>query len=248
MSNTTNLLIVDDDVEICQLLSQFLSKHNFTVFTAHDGEEMDAQLKLHPFDLIVLDMMLPGEDGISICRRLQSSQQIPILMLSAAGEDTDRIIGLEVGADDYLSKPFNPRELLARIRAILRRSQPSDDPASSEQATPVTNITNSQRLFFENWSLNLSTRQLTSPSNIEISLSAGEYDLLTAFLENPQKILSRDQLLDLTRNRFSGPFDRSIDMQVSRLRQKIEENPKHPQFIKTVRGGGYLFTAKVSHG
>ncbi|OGT31306.1 MAG: DNA-binding response regulator [Gammaproteobacteria bacterium RIFCSPHIGHO2_12_FULL_35_23] len=241
MNSQLNLLIVDDDIEICHLLSQFLNKHNFIVFTAHDGEKMLMQLAQHSIDLIILDMMLPGEDGISLCRKLQTSHSnIPIIMLSAAGEDTDRIIGLEVGADDYLSKPFNPRELLARIRAILRRSHTPEIPST-------TSITAGHLIQFANWALNVSTRQLISPSQVELSLSSGEYDLLMAFLEHPQQILSRDQLLDYTRSRFAGPFDRSIDMQVSRLRQKIEEDPKRPQFIKTVRGGGYLFTAAVKY-
>ncbi len=243
MSNSTNLLIVDDDVEICTLLSQFLAKHNFTIYTAHDGIEMFDQLDKHLIDLIILDMMLPGDDGITLCRKLQSSHSIPIIMLSAAGEDTDRIIGLEVGADDYLAKPFNPRELLARIRAILRRSQNTEEII--DEAKPATQP---NAIYFNDWMLNLTNRHLVSPDKIEVSLSSGEFDLLMAFLKHPQQILSRDQLLDATGHHYAGPFDRSIDMQVSRLRQKIKENPRKPLLIKTVRGGGYLFTAIVKHG
>jgi two-component system OmpR family response regulator len=234
------LLIVDDDIEICKLLSQFLHQFNFDVITAHDGVEMFAELQKNQFDLIILDMMLPGDDGITLCRKLQGTNDTPILMLSAAGSETDRIIGLEVGADDYLAKPFNPRELLARIKAILRRR--GHIVAEPNQPVPAKK---SKRVRFNNWTLDLSTRQLFSPTEIEIIVSSGEFDLLVAFLENAQQVLSRDQLLDYTKNRDAGPFDRSIDMQVSRLRQKIEDDPRHPALIKTVRGGGYLFTAKV---
>ncbi len=233
------ILIVDDDVEIRKLLSQFLHQFNYHVLNANDGVEMFEQLKKHTVDLIILDMMLPGEDGISLCRRLQG-HTIPIIMLSAAGSDTDRIIGLEVGADDYIAKPFNPRELLARIKAILRRAHATTE--TDEQPT-----TKRRRAAFNGWVLDFSTRQLFSPDKIEIILSSGEFDLLAAFIENAQQVLSRDQLLDYTKNRDAGPFDRSIDMQVSRLRQKIEADPKHPKFIKTVRGGGYLFTPKIEH-
>lgn len=238
------LLIVDDDIEICKLLSQFLHQFNFDILTAHDGVEMFQHLQNNKVDLIILDMMLPGEDGISLCRRLQSgSYDIPILMLSAAGSETDRIVGLEVGADDYLAKPFNPRELLARIKAVLRRHSHHHVEATPQQPQKKK----SKRIRFNNWLLDFSTRQLFSPSQVEIVLSSGEFDLLVAFLENAQQVLSRDQLLDYTKNRDAGPYDRSIDMQVSRLRQKIEDDPKTPILIKTVRGGGYLFTAKIEY-
>lgn len=241
MSENKTLLIVDDDLDICQLLSQFLQQYNFKVLTAHDGEEMFAQLDKEAVDLVILDMMLPGDDGITLCRKLQATHQIPIIMLSAAGSETDRIVGLEVGADDYLAKPFNPRELLARIKAILRRSahELHDKDQWMEKKVP------SHKIRFNDWVLDTVTRQLISPEKVEMSLSSGEYDLLLAFLENAQRVLSRDQLLDYTKHRYAGPFDRSIDMQVSRLRQKIEDDPKNPKLIKTVRGGGYLFTAKV---
>jgi two-component system, OmpR family, response regulator len=232
------ILIVDDDVEIRDLLGQFLLRYNFKILAANDGIEMFEHIDAEPIDLIILDMMLPGDDGITLCRKLQAQHSIPIVILSAAGEETDRIIGLEVGADDYISKPFNPRELLARMRAILRRSNAQEKPEMIE--------VQHNALKFVRWTLNLSTRQLISPEQAEISLSAGEYDLLVAFLENPKQVLSRDQLLDLTKHRYANAYDRSIDMQVSRLRQKMEDDPKKPKMIKTVRGGGYIFAMPVS--
>lgn len=244
MSNDkTTLLIVDDDVDIRELLEQFLGQYDFDVLTAHEGEQMYQQLANHHVDLIILDMMLPGDDGFALCRQLRygdTYSHIPILMLSAVGDETDRIVGLEVGADDYLAKPFSPRELLARTKAILRRSHShSENHDKSPSTVP-------KRLQFSQWLLNLSTQQLISPNRIEISLSSGEYALLLAFLNHPQQILSRERLVELTHEGDSGSLDRGIDMQVSRLRQKIEENPKKPKFIKTVRGGGYLFTCDVT--
>lgn len=242
MSNEkTTLLIVDDDIEIRDLLDKFLSQYDFHVLTAHDGQQMYQQLAQHEVDLIILDMMLPGDDGFELCRQLQYGEaysHIPILMLSAVGDETDRIVGLEVGADDYLAKPFSPRELLARTKAILRRSHSATNQELHTSASP-------KRLQFSQWVLNLTTQQLISPNQLGISLSSGEYALLLAFLNNPNQILSRDQLVELTHQGDSSSFDRGIDMQVSRLRQKIEDNPKKPKFIKTIRGGGYLFTSDV---
>ncbi len=232
-----HILVVDDDREIRDLTSRFLRKHGFRVDDAANGREMDARLADGRFDLIVLDLMMPGEDGLSICRRLRADSGIPIIMLTALGEETDRIVGLEMGADDYLPKPFNPRELLARIKAVLRRGggDPTDVPASATGRT----------LAFEGWRIDLARRELTAPDGALVALTAGEYDLLVAFAERPQRVLSRDQLLDLTRGRDAGPFDRSVDVQLSRLRRKIETDPKDPVLIKTVRGGGYIFTAGV---
>lgn len=234
------LLIVDDDYEIRQLLANFLSKYGYQISAAANGKDMFAQLEKQDFDLIILDIMMPGDDGFSLCKQLRKDSNLPIIMLSAIGEETDRIIGLEVGADDYLPKPFNPRELVARIKAILRRSQHPNDP-EEEEKTNDTDI-----LVFCDWVIDKSTRKLLDPKGIEIILSAGEYTLLAAFLDHPRRVLSRDQLLEITHNRSAGPFDRSIDIQVSRLRQKIEKDPKQPELIKTVRGGGYMFTAKVT--
>jgi two-component system OmpR family response regulator len=235
-SDKPHVLIVDDDSEIRSLLSQFLQKHEYHVSVAADGSQMWAVLDRQHIDLIVLDLMLPGDDGLTLCRKLRHHKNIPIIMLTALGEDTDRIVGLEMGADDYLPKPFNQRELLARIKAVLRRVP------SSEHTTTQHNITS---LGFEGWKLNLTKRELYSAEQVLVPLTAGEYELLLAFLEHPQQVLNRDQLLDTTKGRTLMPFDRSIDVQISRLRRKIEKEPKHPALIKTVRSGGYIFTADV---
>lgn len=231
----THILIVDDDREIRQLLADFLSKYGYQVSVAANGKDMqEVMSSTSDINLLILDIMMPGDDGITLCRQLRLESNVPVIMLSAMGEESDRILGLEIGADDYITKPFNPRELLARMKAVLRRF-----------AEHQKSITAYNALSFNDWMLKLHTRSLISPKNVEFALSAGEFDMLLAFLENPQKILSRDQLLDFTKNRSAGPFDRSIDMQVSRLRQKIEKDPKVPEYIKTIRGGGYLFAADV---
>ncbi len=235
MAASPHILIVDDDREIRDLTGRYLGKHGFRVDSAGDAKAMDRLLRDGRFDLIVLDLMLPGEDGLSICRRLRASTRIPILMLTAVAEDTDRIIGLEIGADDYLTKPFNPRELLARIRAVLRRA---DGPGSLPDPGEGT-------LAFAGWRLDAARRELRNPDGVLVELTAGEFDLLVALVEHPRRVLSRDQLLDLTKGRDAQPFDRSIDVQVSRLRRKIETDSKNPEFIKTVRSGGYIFTVRV---
>ena len=199
-------------------------------------------LSTHSVDLIVLDLMLPGEDGLSLCRAIRASSTIPIIMLTAVNEDMDRIIGLEMGADDYITKPFNPRELLARVKAVLRREEFAKRSQTNEQA---------HCLCFEHWRLDLIRRELRELSSETdegtlISLTTGEFELLVAFAEHPQQVLSRDQLLDQTKGYGSMPYDRSIDVQLSRLRRKIEPNPKEPTLIKTVRGGGYMFTPAVT--
>ena len=235
MNAAPHILIVDDDREIRDLTGRYLGKHGFRVESAADAKAMDRLLRDGRFDLIVLDLMLPGEDGLSICRRLRVSTRIPILMLTAVAEDTDRIIGLEIGADDYLTKPFNPRELLARIRAVLRRAE-----GQGSAADPVEGV-----LTFSGWKLDPARRELRDPDGVLVELTAGEFGLLTALVERPRRVLSRDRLLDLTRSRDAQPFDRSIDVQVSRLRRKIETDPKNPEMIKTVRAGGYIFTLPV---
>ena len=235
MAASPHILIVDDDREIRDLTGRYLKKHGIRVESAADAKAMDRLLRDGRFDLIVLDLMLPGEDGLSICRRLRASTRIPILMLTAVAEDTDRIIGLEIGADDYLTKPFNPRELLARIRAVLRRAEGQDAAAD-----PVEGV-----LAFSGWKLDPARRELRDPEGVLVELTAGEFGLLTALVERPRRVLSRDRLLDLTRGRDAQPFDRSIDVQVSRLRRKIEADPKNPEMIKTVRSGGYIFTLPV---
>ena len=233
------ILIVDDDEEIRELLANFLSEHNFAVFMAANGIEMSPILNANAIDAVILDIMMPGDDGFILCKKIRAHSNVPIIMLTAITEDTDRIIGLELGADDYMTKPFNPRELLARLKAVLRRTA----TLTEESVTPPPPTR--QRYVFSGWHLDKAARHLTSPEGIEIILSTGEFDLLAALLEHPQQVLSRDLLLDMTRNRAAGPYDRSVDVQVSRLRQKIERDPKKPTLIKTVRGGGYIFTEPV---
>lgn len=238
METPTTLLLVDDDNEICELLSDLLRKYGYTVLTAGDSKQMFNLLSEHTVELVVLDVMLPGEDGFTVCRKLRAQSSLPIIILTANGEDTDRIIGLEMGADDYMAKPFNPRELVARIKAVLRRSH--------DNATQNGKSHNESDVYeFAGWRMETASRRLISPEKIEIILSAGEYALLYIFVTRPRRVLSRDQLLELLHNRTHGPFDRSIDIQVSRLRQKLIDDPKKPNIIKTIRGGGYLFAPYV---
>ncbi|MEC9347972.1 MAG: response regulator [Pseudomonadota bacterium] len=239
MHRTPHILIVDDDREIRDLLARFLSRHELRVDTAADGRDMDRRLAAGRYDLLVLDLMMPGESGLEICRRLrQANSELPVIMLTALGEEADRIVGLEVGADDYLPKPFNPRELLARIRAVLRRTG-ADRPATASGEKP--------KLFrFDDWTLDVQARELRDRDGTLVPLTTGEFDLLEAFAERPQQVLSRDQLADLTSGRLLGPFDRSIDVALSRLRRKLGEDPKVPRLIKTVRHGGYYFACDVT--
>lgn len=236
VSVAAHILIVEDDREISALVARYLSQNGMRTSAARDGREMDRILRDGRFDLIVLDLNLPGEDGLSICRRLRQTTQMPIIMLTARSEDVDRIIGLEMGADDYLGKPFNPRELLARIRAVMRRqgagqADPNEAPGS---------------FVFQGWTLNASNRELTNPDNVRVAVTGAEFDLLRVFCERPGRVLSRDALLDLTQGRTAAPFERSIDILISRLRQKIEREPREPELIKTIRSGGYLFTPSVA--
>jgi len=240
MQRTPHLLIIDDDREIRDLLARFLVRHELRVDTARDGREMDQRLAAGRFDLLVLDLMMPGEDGLAICRRLRGSGvKTPIIMLTALGEEADRIVGLEVGADDYLPKPFNPRELLARIRAVLRRTGETAEQDGGGGERPRV-------LTFEGWQIDLAARELRDPEGTLVTLTSGEFDMLEAFAERPQQILSRDQLADLTTGRSLGPFDRSIDVALSRLRRKLGEDPKNPRMFKTVRHGGYYFSCDVT--
>ena len=235
MLQETHLLVVDDDPEIRSLLQRFLCRHGFAVSVAANGVELFERLAQSMPELIVLDLMLPGEDGLSLCRRLRARWNVPIIMLTAMDEDTERIIGLELGADDYLGKPFNPRELLARIKAVLRRSAEVVPGAGAAGHTAR----------FAGWSLDLARRELRSARGMLVPLSAGEFDLLITFVDHPLRVLSRDQLLDYGRGRAAAPFDRSVDVQVSRLRRIIEDDPRNPALIKTIRGGGYLFATAV---
>jgi two-component system, OmpR family, response regulator len=235
MKSLQHVLVVEDDVEIGALIARYLQSADYRVSVVTDGSGMYRLLADSRVDLIVLDLMLPGEDGLSLCRRLRTTSQVPIIILSARGEDVDRIIGLEMGADDYLSKPFQPRELLARIKAVLRRK------TGTESIPKLTNC----KLMFARWELDCSLRQLRDPTGTRVSITGAEFELLQAFCEHAGRVLTRDQLIDLTRGRITGPFDRSIDVLVSRLRQKIEHNSRSPEFIQTIRSGGYLFTPKV---
>jgi two-component system OmpR family response regulator len=230
-----HLLVVDDDREIRTMLARLLRTHGYRVTAVGDGPSMREAIAGGRFDLVILDVMLPGEDGLSLCRDLRARDTMPILILSALGDETDRIIGLEIGADDYLAKPFNPRELVARIKAVLRRA-PAEPVAQSPRCVGYR---------FDGWRLDLRRRELTAPDEVLVPLTAGEHDLLVAFLERPGAVLSRDQLLDLVRGRASIVFDRSIDVQVSRLRRKLGDDPANPRLIKTVRTGGYILSAPV---
>ena len=232
-----HILVVDDHSEIRDLLKRFLEQHGMRVSCARDGKEMKRLLDEREFDLLVLDLMMPGEDGLTLCRELRVKSRLPIIMLTAMGEETDRIIGLEMGADDYLAKPFNPRELLARIKAVMRRTQAEPQPVP-EALT--------RDLRFDRWLLDINRRELVDEEGVGLSLSTAEFDLLRVFLERPQRVLSREQLLDLARGRETVAFDRAIDTLVSRLRRKLERDPKNPELIKTIWGGGYLFAADVS--
>ena len=232
-----SILLVDDDPEIRVLVADFLNRHGLTVTAVADGAEMGRALSNGHYDLVVLDIMLPGEDGLSLCRNLRARSRLPVILLTALGEQTDRVIGLEMGADDYMTKPFSPRELLARIRAVLRRAGGGLAVHDSEPQ---------ECLGFAGWSLWPGRRELYDPASVLVSLTAGEFDLLIAFARNPGTVLTRDQLLDLTKGRRAAAFDRSVDVQLSRLRHKVERDPKRPQLIKTVRGGGYLLAASVS--
>ncbi|WP_333585959.1 response regulator [Phenylobacterium sp.] len=227
------ILMVDDDPGIRDVVSDFLGRHGYAVSTAGDAREMEQALERDAVDLIVLDVMLPGEDGLAICRRLAVGDAPPIIMLSAMGEDTDRIVGLELGADDYLSKPCNPRELLARIRAVLRRAEQTG--AADELGAACE---------FAGWRLDLVRRELRSPQGVVVNLSSGEFSLLRAFVERPQRVLTRDQLLDFARGPDSDAFDRAIDVQISRLRRKLDDGGGH-DLIRTIRNEGYMFTPKV---
>ena len=239
MSNPmTHILIVEDDTEIAKGTSRFLVQSGFRVTHAPDSRGMDRVMKDARIDLILLDLMLPGEDGLSICRRIRLSSNIPIIMLTAVGEEMDRVLGLELGADDYVAKPFAPRELVARVRALLRRAAPPSEAAVDPR---------SRRLAFAGWELDTARRELLSPDGVAVDLSGAEYDMLLAFLEHPQRVLSRDQLMEVAKRRAGAdPFDRTVDVQVGRLRRKIEPEEDSPALIKTVRGAGYVLVADVT--
>src|SRR5262245_11278940 len=230
------LLIVDDDADLRALLKDFFTRHGYAADTARDGTAMRVALAKGRYDLVVLDVMMPGDDGLALCRELRATCATPIVFLTALADEADRIVGLELGADDYVVKPFAARELLARVRAVLRRASP---------LVPVHRPDGNELLVFAGWHLSPSRRELKAPDDTLVSLTAGELDLLVAFVRNPGIVLTRDRLLDLTKGRSAGPFDRSVDVQLSRLRRKLEADPQNPQLIKTVRHGGYLFAVNV---
>jgi two-component system OmpR family response regulator len=233
------ILIVDDDREIRSLLGDYLEKNGFRTTAVPDGRAMWAALEHGRYDLVILDVMLPGDDGFVLCRSLRARGDLPVIMLTAKGEDFDRIVGLELGADDYLPKPFNPRELLARIKSVLRRHRTVPGNLQAEPA---------KYLRFAGWTLDLAARNLVSPRQVVVALSGAEFRLLRVFLSYPNRVLSRDQLMDFTVGRDADPLDRSIDVQVSRLRQRLEDDAREPAIIKTVRGEGYVLAATVEQG
>lgn len=239
MTSTHHILVVDDHQDIRDLLQRFLKQHGLQVTTAADGEKMAQCMAAHSFDLLILDLMLPGKDGITLCREVRSHSNIPIIMLTALSEDVDRIIGLEVGADDYLAKPFNPRELLARIKSVLRRHFAIPNIEETTNTSP-------SHYQFAGWELNTKSRELRNPQAILVTLTSTEFSMLIALLAHSNVVLSREDLLKLVRGRGSDVYDRAIDTLISRLRKKIETDPKHPQLIKTIWGGGYQFSAEVT--
>jgi two-component system OmpR family response regulator len=237
MEPSPHILFVEDDPDIRGMVADFLERNGYRLSVAKDGRDMDRVLGVSRIDLLILDIMLPKEDGLSLCRRVRASSNVPIIMLTARGSEVDRVVGLEIGADDYLTKPFGTHELLARIRALLRRAQ-SVARTPQERQRSV--------LRFDGWTVDLGSRRLTAADGAHVPLTGGEFELLAAFCERPNRVLTRDQLLDLTRGRSPALFDRSIDIQVSRLRRKIEADPREPVLIQTVRSGGYIFTAEVT--
>lgn len=234
------ILVVDDDEEIRDLLKAYLEKSGFSVLTAADGQAMRQYWPQRRPDLIVLDIMMPGDDGFTLCKEVRAKSNVPIIMLTAGSDETDRIIGLELGADDYVGKPFNPRELLARIKAVLRRYEDGADHRQTMEAA--------QQIRFGDWALDLTNRELTAPSGQVQSLNGADFNLLYLFLSRPGEVLSRDDLSHHLRGRDSSPFDRSIDVQISRLRNRLKDDGKSPQLIKTVRGAGYILTVPVAAG
>ena len=239
MNTPDHILVVDDDTEIRSLLRDYLQQQGYRVTAVADGRGLRAAVDTSRPDLIILDLMLPGEDGLTLCRELRARSEVPVIMLTARGEETDRIVGLELGADDYVAKPFSPRELLARIKSVLRRARSLPDNLKNEESGVFR---------FAGWTLDAATRNLTSPAGVVVALSGTDFRLLKIFVDHPNRVLTRDQLVDLMLARDAGPYDRAIDVQVSRLRQRLGEDAKEPAIIKTVRGQGYVFAAHVETG
>lgn len=238
MANNKEVLVVDDDKAIRELLAEYLSKNSFSVITAEDGIEMDKQLAQHEADLIILDIMLPGDDGFTLCQRIRQTSNVPIIMLTANSDELDRILGLEIGADDYIAKPFSPRELLARIKALLRRSHFVNDFSKNTEKT--------RYLCFANWKLDTQQHNLIDSNGETIPLTGADFQLLSLFLENPNSPISRDQISQALHGRDAFANERGIDVHLSRLRQCLGDDAKAPTIIKTVRGAGYVFIAQVN--
>jgi DNA-binding response OmpR family regulator len=234
MANPVRVFVVDDEPDLREMIAAYLGKHGFVVSGAADGRELDAYLASDSPDILILDVNLPGEDGFAIARRVRARSAVPILMLSAAGDTVDRVVGLELGADDYVTKPFDLRELRARIQSVLRRTGGTRGHPQQTEATD-------KRVRFGDLLLDLEAQQLLRPDGSKLEITAMEFELLAAFARNPNRVLSRDRLLDLAHNRDSEPFDRSIDVRITRIRRKVERDPEKPQVIKTMRGTGYMF-------
>lgn len=237
MDTNSHILVVDDDREIRTLLAEYLDANGFRTLTATNGADMRKVLDETRVDLIVLDLTLPGEDGLTLCRNLRAQSNVPVIMLTARGEPLDRILGLEMGADDYLAKPFEPRELFARIRSVLRRTLALPPSMMRPEA---------KTMHFSGWTLDLTARHLLNPEGVVVALSGAEFRMLKVFLEHPNRILNRDQLLELTQGREADPFDRSVDIQISRLRQKLGDDARTPTIIKTIRNEGYVLATAVT--
>ncbi len=239
MEDRPHILIVDDDRDIRRLMMELFDERGFRVTAVADGAAMARAFAAAKFDIAILDVMLPGEDGLELCRRIRRESNLPIIMLTARGEETDRVVGLELGADDYVAKPFGPRELVARVRALLRRSREAGE-------TPAPARARLSRMTFDGWVIEMARRELRAPDGALVSLTGTEFDMLVVLAERAPSVVSRDQLLDLVRGRTSSPFDRSIDVSISRLRKKIESAPEDPRIIRTVRNSGYVFAVPVA--
>ena len=244
MKSAFHIAVLDDEIDITQLLANYLQSHGFRVTQLHNGPSLMTLMDSDPADLVLLDLGLPGEDGFSIARRMRENWRCGLVIVTGRGDAVDKVVGLEVGADDYVTKPFDLRELVARVKAVLRRLAPNEASAAPASAAPGT----SDRLRFAGWQLDLAARSLTSPQGQNVPLTGGEFDLLRAFARHPGRVLSRDFLLEQTRGREAAPFDRTIDVQVGRLRKKIEADPDDPQIVKSVRGAGYILVPPVSQG
>ncbi|BEP61682.1 response regulator [Variovorax sp. V213] len=248
MTSAFHIAVLDDEVDITQLLAGYLQSHGFRVTQLHDGASLMALMATDPADLVLLDLGLPGEDGFSIARRMRENWRCGLVIVTGRGDAVDKVVGLEVGADDYVTKPFDLRELVARVKAVLRRLAPSDAADASLHASAPATPAPSDKFRFAGWQLDVAARSLANPQGQNVALTGGEFDLLCAFARHPGRVLSRDFLLEQTRGREAAPFDRTIDVQVGRLRKKIEADADDPQIIKSVRGAGYILVPPVARG